>query len=75
LYHHLPYCPETDPNVFTSKWGRFDSLLHFDGLLETVFEFVVVISIWCKSHAKGTHAGCCADTLDGGRVVKVGAGV
>ena len=75
LYHHLPDCPEANPNIFPSEWGCFDALLHFGGLLDTVRKFVVVISVWCESHAKGAHAGCCAYTLDGGGVVKVGAGV
>ena len=75
LYHHLPDCPETNPNIFPSKCGCFDAPLHFGGLLDAVREFIVVISVRCKSHAKGAHAGCCADTLDGGGIVKVGAGV
>ena len=75
LYHHLPDCPEADPYVFPSKWGCFDALLHFGGLLDMVSKFVVIISVRSESDAKGAHAGCSAYTLDGGGVVKVGTGV
>jgi hypothetical protein len=47
LYHHLPDCPETNPDIFPSEWGCFDELLHFGGLLDTVRMFVIVVSIWC----------------------------